>query len=262
MSTEVMTEAPFGSQDKTWRGLLEVSIAKSRKTRGSNYVQLATTATVSTVSSKEELPQPRCRTVVFRGFLSNVESDNDDLYNVCGTTQNNSDDTDSNLLLPCIMKMCTDGRSKKVEELAKNPISEVVWWFPKTSEQYRIRGNIILVGGGDNNTESNNITDIARKELWGNLSDPARDSFLDDSTIIPGEVFVESNKEQTTTKTTTGGGRDPETGKVIQPPPSNFLLMLLSPTNVDYLRLTGAQYRQVDTLDSTTKQWSSKRVNP
>lgn len=42
---------------QVWRERIEVSIAKSRKIRGGNYVQLATV---------DEDGHPRCRTVVFR----------------------------------------------------------------------------------------------------------------------------------------------------------------------------------------------------
>lgn len=58
------------------------------------------------------------------------------------------------------------------------------------------------------------------------------------------------------------GGRDAD-GNVIQPPPETFLLMLLYPTNVDYLRL-GDNYRQLDEWDESDDKchWSSLRTNP
>jgi hypothetical protein len=98
----------------------------------------------------------------------------------------------------------------------------------------------MLVG----NDDDDKALQIARKEMWGNLSDPARESFLDDESVLPM------------------GGRD-EDGKVV-PVPANFLLMLLNPTYVDYLRLTGAQYRQIDQRVDDTQQstWSSKSVKP
>jgi hypothetical protein len=98
---------------------------------------------------------------------------------------------------------------------------------------------LLLVGDGN---EDRGLQ-IARKEMWGNLSDPARESFLDDEPELPV------------------GGRDQD-GKVV-PVPANFLLMLLNPTYVDYLRLTGAQYRQIDQRsDTLPSTWSSERVKP
>lgn len=145
--------------------------------------------------------------------------------------------------------MCTDLRSKKVAQSQEQPIAEMVWWFPKTSEQYRIRGKLILVG---NESDDKTLT-IARKELWGNLSDPARESFL--GTLVPGEAYVQQQDDNSQIPP---GGRDQD-GKPVAPP-ENFLLMLLDPTHVDYLRLTGDQYRQVDV--HVQGDWSLQRVNP
>lgn len=222
MSSEIVASEDFGPTDQSWRSLLEVSIAKSRKVRGSNYVQ------ISTVSKDGE---PRCRTVVFRGFLNNNNLTEDHPMSPLNGGQYDGK--------PCVMKMCTDLRSKKVDEVAHQPISEMVWWFPKTSEQYRVRGFLLLVGDESDDRDLK----IARKEMWGNLSDPARESFLDDKKPMPL------------------GGRDEE-GKVVTVP-ANFLLMLLDPMHVDYLRLTGAQYRQIDQRQPQNgATWSSKSVKP
>lgn len=227
------------SSQKSWRSRLEVSIAKTRKIRGSNYVQLSTV---------EENGEPRCRTVVFRGFLK-LPTDHG-LYNDCDG-------------LATTLKMCTDRRSKKVLEHQVQPMAELVWWFPKTSEQYRIRGKLILIGD-ENDTNGNDddsilkdrTLSIARKELWGNLSDPARESFLDSR--VPGELYDTNNENSNDTTPIPPGGRDAD-GKPV-PPPANFLLMLMDPTHVDYLRLTGDQYRQIDTRAEGA--WSLQRVNP
>ena len=109
MSSEVMEDQDFGPTDQSWRSLLEVSVAKSRKIRGSNYVQ------ISTVNQDGE---PRCRTVVFRGFLNSVNLPEDHAMSPI-----NGGHFDGK---PCVMKMCTDLRSKKVEEVAHQPISEMV----------------------------------------------------------------------------------------------------------------------------------------
>jgi pyridoxamine 5'-phosphate oxidase len=221
MSTEV-TDGDFDIDQKSWRSLIEISIAKSRKIRGSNYVQLATV----------DNGEPRCRTVVFRGFQDMPE----------GHALSNLLDDRS-----CIMKMCTAKNSQKVAQNQKQPIAEMVWWFAKTSEQYRIRGTLILIG----NESDDKALIAARKELWGNIGDPSRESFLE--TAVPGEAFSESSSLPPQ------GGRG-EDGKVL-PVPDNFLLMLLDPIDCDYLRLSGGQYRQIDARakDAT---WSDERVNP
>ena len=88
-----------------------------------------------------------------------------------------------------------------------------------------------------------------RKEQWGSLSDMAREQFYWKD---PG---IEYSQQAKVPK----GGRDGD-GKLL-PPPENFLLMLLHPTHVDYLRLTD-NFRQLDKLEEEGEVWSQKRVNP
>jgi pyridoxamine 5'-phosphate oxidase len=201
----------------SWKQLIDVSIAKSRKIRGSNFVQIATV--------DEATMEPRCRTVVFRGF-QNLPSEHP-LAREMGDGAS------------CVMKMITDNRSNKVRE---STACEMVWWFSKSSEQYRIRGKLAFVGAGEDK-----ILTSTRKEQWGNLSDPAREQFYWQSSGIDfsGVSIVPA------------GGRDEE--GVLLPPPDSFLLMFLLPHQVDYLRL-GDNYRQVDQLKDGS--WTSTRVNP
>ena len=221
----------------SWREKIEISIAKSRKVRGGNYVQIATV--------DPKTLEPRCRTVVFRGFLKpNTTADN-----VAPTP------------LPCIMKMITDKRSNKYQEVtsenndigdsntSKGPNSvEMVWWFAKSSEQYRIRGQLKFVG--ENETDPYLLQ--SRKQQWGNLSDMAREQFY---WVDPGLSHDDAESASHVIPT---GGRDKD-GKVL-PPPSNFLLMLLYPSRCDYLRL-GDNFRQVDDLVDED-EWTTNRVNP
>jgi pyridoxamine 5'-phosphate oxidase len=212
----------------SWRTMLERSSSRSRKIRGSNYVQIATVDPQSN--------EPRCRTVVFRGFLS-LPADH-----FCAIQCDE---------LPCAVKMITDSHSEKVSQVTQhsNNVAELLWWFPRSSEQYRIRGNVVSVGNGQFEKDGDQDLQIARKQMWGNISDSARESFL--SGAMPGQDFV----ELTTCPPT--GGRDQE-GKLM-PAPDNFLLVLLLPKQVDYLSLTN-NYRQVDSL--VDGRWTSRRVMP
>ena len=120
---------------KNWKERIDISIAKSRKIRGSNYVQISTV--------DYETMEPRCRTVVFRGFLKDVPFGaakevllgGDD-----GVGDNTVGDLDHRY--DCVMKMITDMRSNKVKKLemfheSKNKgggngnninTAEMVWW--------------------------------------------------------------------------------------------------------------------------------------
>lgn len=114
-----------------WKERIDISVAKSRKIRGSNYVQISTI--------NYETMEPRCRTVVFRGFLKEVPFGAVEkvLGSKCGVADyhSNSKYTD------CVMKMITDSRSNKVKELemfhanellksgkSASNTAEMVWW--------------------------------------------------------------------------------------------------------------------------------------
>lgn len=218
--SEPKTELGLDDPITNWREKISTSMARSRKVRGGNYVQIATV--------DPETLEPRCRTVVFRGFLKHDGKETD------------------------LMKMITDKRSSKYSEVTnkyKNENNksssscEMVWWFGKSSEQYRIRGQLQFIGGEENDTSM--IT--ARKESWGNMSDPAREQFFWKEPGLPFDS--QANVPE--------GGRDND-GKVL-PPPDNFLLMLLSPNRCDYLRL-GDNFRQIDNIDGKT--WEAQQITP
>ena len=138
--------------------------------------------------------------------------------------------------------------------------------FPKSNEQYRIRGRLQYIGNNGplfsystdtkekgSNDDTNNYFIAERKQQWGNLSDMAREQFYWSN---PGITFTSTDEQA---KDIPACGRDDD-GKVL-PPPDTFLLMLLYPTHVDYLRLAD-NYRQVDECKSSALQCKSLRVNP
>ena len=206
-----MQQEPTLQTTMSWRSLIDTSIKRSRKVRGGNYVQLATV----TCEGK-----PSCRTVVFRGFLSHKN----DLHEG--------------------IKMITDARSEKVKQIKESPFCELLYWFGKTSEQFRIAGTIQLVGADEPDDE----LALARKQMWGNMSDSGREQFFWHD---PGQPFQ--------------GDPDPPSGgrgddNRVLTAPESFLLMVLWPQSVKYLRLTD-NYAQNDHLDSSNG-WQSHRVNP
>mmetsp|Transcript_352 Transcript_352/g.595 ORF Transcript_352/g.595 Transcript_352/m.595 type:complete len:277 (+) Transcript_352:113-943(+) len=223
--SEIGSESQKSSSDivsnnevTSWRDKIRTSIARSRKIKGGNYVQISTVDPATL--------EPRCRTVVFRGFL-----------------KENGSETD-------VLKMITDKRSCKYSEVTaslgqgERSNCELLWWFAKSSEQYRIRGHLKFVGADEE--DASLLT--CRKDQWGNLSDLAREQFF---WRDPGLPFEEQLKIPE-------GGRDSD-GKVL-PPPDNFLLMLLYPKRCDYLRL-GDNFRQIDSIIGN-QIWDFQRVNP
>jgi pyridoxamine 5'-phosphate oxidase len=260
---ETVAVAPMSSSSssipdrRSWKSRLDESIAKSRKIRGGNFVQLATVDDLT--------HEPRCRTVVFRGFQQNLP---EALAVRITNTGSGGDDSSSS----CVMKMITDARSNKVvrESASASKCAEIVWWFGKTNEQYRIRGELVYVGSGaeaaaaDTGDHDALLLARARKEQWGNLSEKAREQFY-----WPEPGLTYSDEDESHVAVPFVGGRD--AAGVVLPPPPTFLLVLLRPRRCEYLRLTD-NYRQIDELVIATATvggtagdnvlWTMQRVNP
>ena len=221
-STTTSTPLP---KDLSWRQLLQISSDTSRSIKGSNYVQLAT------VDPTTQTPRNRC--CVFRGFQTLP-----DQHPLAHTYYDNQ---------PCLMRMTTDDRSGKVSQA--QTVAEMVWWFPHSNEQYRLRGPLLFVGGqGSYPYDDDEFLQQARLDQWEAQTDAARESFL--RRDMPGSPWTPRDYE------IPAGGRDAE-GNIV-PPPDAFLLMYLQPQYVDYLRLTDL-YRQVDEFKDN--KWSREVVN-
>lgn len=164
---------------------------------------------------------PHCRTMVFRGFLAVEER---------GGRQ--------------ALQLITDSRSEKVAHMGCNPACELVWWLSASSEQYRVAGEFEAAG-----PEAEGELQAARQAMWLKLSDAAREQYWWE---LPGAKYVPQHHLPK-------GGRD-ESGEVL-PPPDCFLLLLLWPRDVKYLRLTDT-LSVVDRLDAESGRWISTRVNP
>lgn len=200
----------------TWKDRIGKAITKSRKVRGGNYVQIATV---------DEMGFPRCRTVVFRGFLV--------VPLTTGATATEA------------LKFITDARSEKISQISTNPRCEMVWWFSQSSEQFRVSGELMPVSA----TSLQEGLLKARLDQWKNLSDSAREQFYWNS---PGNAFSGS-------PTVPVGGRSLE-GQILDPPDS-FVLLLLVPKAVKYLRLKD-NLAIVDTLAAGSATWVVEKVNP
>lgn len=236
-------EEPLLTNVQSWQERIGPSVGKSRKIKGGNYVQLATVETDPDTGNAI----PKCRTVVFRGFLQP------------DTGASSSSSAGSG---PVAMKMITDARSEKVAQVAKNPAAEMVWWFSRSSEQYRFRGSLLVVGSDGVGAEAAaaagwtgdaQILARERVSMWKQLSDPAREQFF---WLHPGLPFSASSHDLNPIPP---GGKGPD-GAVILPPPDTFLLLLLLPKEVKYLRLADNYAQKCLLFDDL--QWSSTRVTP
>ncbi|NEO25499.1 MAG: pyridoxamine 5'-phosphate oxidase [Kamptonema sp. SIO4C4] len=189
-----------------WRSQLARALHKSRNLRESRYFQLATVTPEG---------YPKNRTVVFRGFLENSNQ----------------------------IKIITDCRSEKIEQIQANHWGEICWYFSKTREQFRIAGQCRLVGNSCPDTYLQN----ERIQTWQNISDAARMQFA-----------------WPTPKAT----REEDTAQFASPPPDpqhpleTFILLLLNPQQVDYLTLRGNPQNRTIYRLTGEEGWEIQEVNP
>ena len=190
-----------------WRSHLARSLHQHRNQPEARFLQLATI----------DLDQrPRNRTVVFRGFL-----ENSDRFQDC-------------------LKIITDSRSQKIEQIAVNPWAEVSWYFTKTRSQFRILGKLILIDSEFSDLE----LQTARSAAWQALSEPARMQF---TWAHPRESRVDFLE-------------------IAPPDPAqpldNFCLLLLQPIEVDRLELRGTPQNRWIYQRDEQGNWSEQEVNP
>lgn len=188
-----------------WRSLLARAIYQNRSLAYSRYFQLATV---------RENGYPANRTVVFRGFLE-----------------------DSNQI-----KIITDSRSQKAEQIMQQSWGEVCWYFPKTREQFRLSGQLTLVGVSNPDL----ALQEARKTTWQELSDSARLQFV---WPHPGEAREDE------------ANFSPPPPDPVQPL-ANFCLLLLEPVQVDHLELRGDPQNRSVYQQNASREWLKQAVNP
>ena len=120
----------------------------------------------------------------------------------------------------------TDARSSKVR--AAGPKLELCAWWNATQEQFRLRGPVELVMSGAS------AWGERRRELWEHRGE-GRKLFLGAAPGTPLEKVSESDKAV-----------EP---KENQEPPETFVLMVVKPERVDYLKLGEEQERRVWRLE-------------
>jgi PPOX class probable FMN-dependent enzyme len=189
-----------------WRSLLARALHKNRSLPYARYFQLATLRADG---------RPANRTVVFRGFLDNTNQ----------------------------LKIITDSRSDKADQIDQQPWGEACWYFPNTREQFRLAGQLTLVVAD----YPNSALKDARQATWKDLSDAARLQF---AWPHPGKTRAE------------------EPNAFSPPPPdpeqplANFCLLLLEPTQVDHLELRGEPQNRSLYYQNSSQDWLKQAVNP
>jgi PPOX class probable FMN-dependent enzyme len=140
------------------------------------------------------------------------------------------------------LEFVTDRRSEKMDQIARNPWTEVCWYFPKTREQFRLSGQLTAIGSGSGDRD----LDALRHRAWQELSDRAKTQFF----------WPEPGGERSAIEAFVPPDPIPETA----PPP--FVLLLLAPEWVDHLQLLdGPHHRRIYSYQSDGR-WRDRAVNP
>lgn len=188
-----------------WRGLVARAQHRNRSKRHTRYLQLATVRPDGT---------PANRTVVFRGF---VDERND-------------------------LRMVTDRRSQKIDDLAHQPWAEACWYFTKTREQFRLRGPVRVVTA----SVADEAAKALRDQAWQALSQSGQAAFLGP---CPGDARQEAALREAA-------------GAHAEQAPDTFCLLLLHPWQVDHLELRPTPQARTVFARHEDGTWTQEAVNP
>jgi PPOX class probable FMN-dependent enzyme len=141
------------------------------------------------------------------------------------------------------LKIITDSRSQKADQIDHLSWGEACWYFPNTREQFRFAGQLTLVGA---DYPDQTLKD-ARQTTWQDLSDAARLQF---AWPHPGKARTEND-----------GAFSPPPPEPKQPL-SNFCLILLEPVQVDHLELRGDPQNRSLYYQNSDCDWIKQAVNP
>jgi pyridoxamine 5'-phosphate oxidase len=188
-----------------WRSLLARALHRNRSEAHSRYFQLATVRADG---------RPANRTVVFRGFL---------------------DDTNQ-------LKIITDSRSEKTDQIQYSAWGEACWYFTNTREQFRLAGELLLIDANHPDSKMQKARQIA----WQEISDNARLQF----------AWPDPGKSRSSQEAFSPSPPDSSL------PLSSFCLLLLDPVKVDLLELRGDPQNRWCYLQDELQTWSVVAINP
>ncbi|EDX85295.1 pyridoxamine 5'-phosphate oxidase family protein [Synechococcus sp. PCC 7335] len=188
-----------------WRSPLSRALHRNRAQPVCRFLQLATIRPEGS---------PANRTVVFRGFRQETNQ----------------------------LMFISDRRSEKIVQIRQNPSAEACWYFTKTREQFRLRGQLMII------TADTVAADLGetRRQLWQKISDSARLQFAwptPKATRNPDSDAFEAPEIDSRT------------------PPDTFCVLLLLPEEVDYLCLRGEPQDRI-IYHLSKESWTVTSVNP
>ncbi|KAF0478374.1 pyridoxamine 5-phosphate oxidase-like protein [Gigaspora margarita] len=200
---------------------------------------------------------------MFRGFLGEKKDEN---YKNELMEYLNSISPDANLkeLNPEIetdlLVITTDIRSSKVKHLLENPGFESCWWFPVTSDQFRLSGNAYVFSSSTNSIITHFPSDMLlsfyssvnstsqikhfdweqeRKKYWYGISSDIRANFL----RFPSGQEINEGEIPNVVRELDPIGKNIEEKLLVNEALENFALVVMKVDYVDHLDLTSIPKR-------------------
>ena len=137
----------------------------------------------------------------------------------------------------------SDARTQKGSALANVPRLELCCYWRKTNEQFRLRGSAeMIMNAQDKTAQDKTIQDWSRRrlELWNSQSEANKALFLG---AAPGTPLEHASLP-----------------KPSSDPPAHFILIVLNPERVDYLKLAQPHERRLYRLKQG--EWKMQEVVP
>ncbi|KAK7026126.1 hypothetical protein VNI00_015701 [Paramarasmius palmivorus] len=209
-------------------------------------------------------PKPHVRSHIFRAWLEPPGHDN----------------------LPLILTT-TDIRTPKVSQLISNPSIELAWWIEGKQEQFRIRGTVSVIPAPDHPLRKNFTGDASlgikalegldwedkRKEVFKMMSAHMKASWC---RPVPGTRLVGGDEEakKWPVRVDEPGHEKGEDGKEVSEEDrkrnkenwekslKNFALVIIDPTEVDYVELGVIPNKRTKFWRSENGAWEEEAVVP
>ena len=192
---------------QVWRAALKKALDANKSLPNAKYIQVATTQANASTNDQgdDDGGFPAIRTVVFRGFL----------------------DRD-----PTKVTFVTDKRSQKVGDFAVNNKCEICWYFPKSREQFRLRGFAHVI-----TNESTDEIDMKDRSIsWKKMRPGARGQF---AWPEPGQPRLPEHEEVYDVDRLIEDEDEYENMWPKEKVLENFCLVTVDVNRIDHLKLKG-----------------------
>lgn len=212
---------------------------------------------LASVNSSDDIPTPHVRSHIFRAFIS----------------------ASSTPSLPLLVTT-TDIRTPKVAQITSNPHVELTWWIEGTQEQYRISGSASVIphpahslyrhfsDNIENAPKESGLASLTResfeweekrKEIFKELSAHMKASWC---RPVPGTPLQGGEKEARKWPVSIREPTDGEGEENWETALGNFALLIVDPTEVDFVELGVAPNRRTRFWKTNAGVWEEEYLVP